>query len=385
VAERARHFRNQLLREASVATARTKRLKAAAVAGAVTLLAATGVLIGGGSPAGADVNSASGSAFGAFVSVAGLTVINQTGQASGSATLPATGYPLDTGSLLPVSIPGVLSIGVSNAGTQASGLGTHEGTVISNATVASVVVGPSAITLDAVTSSCTANGDGATGTTELVGATAGGNPLITSPLANTVIDVPGIATITLNEQTPFPDPHTPGVEDLEVNGAHIEVLPGVAGLAAVDIILAHSECHVAGPDVNQVTTTSTTGGGGSTTSNTGGGGSSTTSGGGGSSTTTGGDGSTTTTIAGFSSVTTIAGTPGGSIVAGVLARTGAFLSNAIVWAILVVFLGGIALLGSRGEVQTWPPKRSASRSGGPKRSGTSWPKNKPGSSKRRFF
>ncbi|MDQ6928421.1 MAG: hypothetical protein M3159_07125, partial [Actinomycetota bacterium] len=75
---------------------------------------------------------------------------------------------------------------------------------------------------------------------------------------------------------------------------------------------------------------------------------------------------------------------GGSVVAGALARTGAFLSNAFVWAILVVFLGGLALLGSRGEVQTWPPKRSAGRSRGPKRSGTSWPNNK-GRSNRRFF
>jgi hypothetical protein len=349
------------------------------------LLAATGLLVGGGTPASADVNSATGSAYGAFVTVAGITVINQTGQASGSATVPATGYPLDTGSLLPVSIPGVISVGVSNAGTQAFGLGTHGGTVISNATVASVNVGLSAITLDAITSDCTANGDGATGTTTLVGATAGGNPLVTSPLANTVVNIPGVATITLNEQIPFPDPHTPGVEDLVVNGLHAQVLPGIAGVAAVDIILAHSECHVAGPDVNLVTTTTppTTSGGSSTTA-----GVSTTSGG--SSTTSGTDtttvgGSTTTPDGGFSSVTTVASkTENASIVSGVLARTGAFLGNALVWAILVLFLGGLALLGSRGEVQTWPPKRSGSHSRH-KRSGTAWPKDKPGRSKRRFF
>jgi hypothetical protein len=346
-----------------VATAHKNKIKAAAAAGLVTLVAAFGML-GGGGPAGADVNAAAGNAYGASATLGGLSIISPTAFVSGSASVPATGYPLKTASAIPVAIDDIISLGVANAGTQASGLGTHAGTVISNASVASVRIGAGSITADAITSSCTANGDGATGHVEIVNATAGGSPLITTPVANTVINVPGVATITLNEEIPYPDPHTPGVEDLVVNGLHAQVLPGITGPSLLDVVLAHSECHVAGPDVNEVPTTTPTSApptsgptsapptsGGPTSAPPTSGGPNTTSAG--VSTTQGGG---AIIEGGTSSQTTIAVVAGG-IVSGVLARTGALLSNAMVWAILVLFLGGLALLGGRGEVQTWPPKR----------------------------
>jgi hypothetical protein len=376
-----------------MATARKRRLKAAAVAGAVTLVAATGALLGGGSPASAEVTTARGNAFGASASTTLLgNILPPTANVSNSASVPATGYPLTAASTLPITVPGVISIGVANGSTVSTNLGTHQGTVTSSASVAAVNVGISAVTADVISSTCTANGDGAVGSTQLVNAIAGGNPLLQTPLANTVINIPGIATVTLNEQIPFPDPHTPGVEDLIVNAVHVQLLPSVIGAPVVDIVLAHSECHVAGPDVNEVTTTPTTGGTG-TTATTNSTGTTATTNSTGTTATTNNTGTTATTnstggtvTTNISGVTTIpgGGTGGGSVVAGALARTGAFLSNAFVWGALVIFLGGLALLGSKGEVQTWPPKRSGRRHNGPKRSGSSWPNNR-GRSNRRFF
>ncbi len=372
-----------------MATARTRKMKAAGAAAAVGVTALA-MLVAGVQPAGAIVNSVSGDAFGALVRVDSLTPLaGPTAQVSGSATSPATGYGPFSGTAVPVVVPGILNVGAANARTEGGNLGTPSGFATSSASVANVVVGVSAITATAVSSTCTSSSNGSTGSTQLLTATAGGSPLLVTPLANTPISVPGVLTATLNEQIRT---DSPGNTSIVVNAIHIQLLPSLVGAPVVDIVLGHSACAASGPDVNEVTTTTTgggttttRGGGGTTTTTPGGGGTTTTSGGGGTTTTSGGGGTTTTpggggtTTTNFSGVTTVpgGGTPGGgSVVAGVLARTGAFLSNAFVWAALVVFLGGLALLGSKGEVQTWPPRRSSRRSYGPKRSGSSWPRKK---------
>ncbi|HUQ63747.1 MAG TPA: choice-of-anchor P family protein [Acidimicrobiales bacterium] len=391
-----------------MATARTKRRKAAVVAGVVTLLAASGMLINGGTPAGADVTALSGSAFG--IRTTGILPIGPTPLVVGIGAPVAYG-PLQD-STLGVSLPGpescpsvpvtnVLQVCAIDVYTQGfTNANPHLNHADSQAAVAGVAVGPSGSTLSltGVAATCRADGNDATGATTVVNSSIN-VPLVDGQIApNTIIPVGNLLVVRLNEQVKV---KVAGQNRIVVNAARISVL-GVGGDSLLEATIGQVICDATGPDVNEVTTSSTSapittsstvpcvGASCPTTSTTPpctGPNCPTTTTPSTAPPCTGADCPTTsTTNPNFSSVTTIAGTTGGgSIVAGVLARTGAFLSNALVWAILVVFLGGIALLGSRGEVQTWPPKRSASRNHGPKRSGTSWPKNKPGSSKRRFF
>ena len=122
------------------------------------------------------------------------------------ATEPTNSYGPISQSSLPVNVIGLLSIGVLNGFTRGDGVAAGDPTghfafAQSRASVADIVVGLGSLTIDAVESGCTSNGDGSTGFTELIGAVLGGNPLIQSPLPNTTVELPGILSIVLNEQT----------------------------------------------------------------------------------------------------------------------------------------------------------------------------------------
>ncbi len=247
------------MRRAHTGTRARTRLRAAALA-AVPLAA---ILVTTMSPtAQADVDSVSGSAYAAALNSSLLgQVIAPTPLVSGSATEPTNSFgPIDQ-STLPVDVIGLLHIGVLNGFTQGDGVAAgeptgHFGFAQSRASAADIVVGLGSLTIDAVESGCRSDGDGSTGFTELIGAVLGGNPLIQSPLPNTVVELPGILSIVLNEQTVS---NAPGSTSIQVRALHITVLPGLAGLlGVVDVIVGESNCAASGPDVNSTTTSSTT-------------------------------------------------------------------------------------------------------------------------------
>ncbi len=157
------------------------RMRAAALA-AIPLAA---ILVTTLSPsAQADVDAVSGSAYAASLNSSLLgQVIAPTPLVSGSATEPTNSYgPIDQSSL-PVNVIGLLHIGVLNGFTQGDGVAAGDPTghlafAQSRASAADIVVGLGSLTIDAIESGCTSNGDGSTGFTELVGAVLGGNPLI---------------------------------------------------------------------------------------------------------------------------------------------------------------------------------------------------------------
>jgi hypothetical protein len=243
----------------STRTRARTRLRAAALA-AIPLAAILATTVS--PPAQADVDSVSGAAYAAAVRSSLLgEVIAPTPFVSGTATEPTNSFgPIDQSSL-PVNIIGLLHIGVLNGLTRGDGVAAddpvgHFGFAQSRASAADIVVGLGSLTIDAVESGCTSNGDGSTGFTELVGAVLGGNPLITSPLPNTTVELPGILSIVLNEQTVH---NAPGSTAIRVRALHITLLPGLGGLlGVVDVVIGESNCAASGPDVNSTTTSSTT-------------------------------------------------------------------------------------------------------------------------------
>ncbi|MDQ4133477.1 MAG: choice-of-anchor P family protein, partial [Actinomycetota bacterium] len=244
-------------------TTGTRPLQARARALAVAMIVGgIGGLVLTATPATADVDTVSGAAYAASVNTTLLGQIVPPTPPGVAGTATEGGDPdFDTGlvSALPISVPGVLSVGVLNARTVGGNVEGEDpdASVTSFAEAANVVVGLGAITIDAVTAQCTSDDSGSTGTVQIVSGQAGGNPLVQSPAAGTVIELPGIARIVLNEQIRNDEP---GVgTSIIVNALHIELFPGIGGLPAVaDIIIGHVECAAFGPNVLVTTTVPTT-------------------------------------------------------------------------------------------------------------------------------
>ena len=240
-------------------TSRTSRIRAAALAG---IPIAAIVLATLAPSAQADVDSVSASAFAANLQSSLLgNVIPATPFNSGSATEPVDSFGPTQSSSLPVDVVGLLHVGVLNSRVEGGGVAAgepagHFGFSQARASVADVIVALGALSLDAIETQCKSDGTGSTGFTEIVGGVLGGNPLISSPIANTSLSVPGVLTVTLNEQTIA---NSVGSTSIRVRGAHVSVLPGLLSLVGVvDIVLAETNCAATGPDVNVVPTTTTT-------------------------------------------------------------------------------------------------------------------------------
>jgi hypothetical protein len=161
-------------------------------------------------------------------------------------TLPAEGGGPFTASSPAVTQP-LLTTGLVEVSTQGQGLGTHAGTATSSAEVASINIGETPIA-ESMAAQCTANGDGASGTTTLVGATIPGiGALPTNPAPNTPItsipDAEGI-TVVLNEQMITT---TLGSEaKITVRAFHVLFdTPDIDG----ELIIGEVTCGVIGPDV----------------------------------------------------------------------------------------------------------------------------------------
>jgi hypothetical protein len=201
----------------------------------------------------ADVDRVAGSATPLNI---GGTVPSPT--VSGSAAEPTDGYgPIGSGLLQSgvqcpsqglggvAPVPLVISVGLLEACTQGAGVAgdNHLGFSESSASVANVVLGTT--NLGVVTSECRADGNGARGSSTIVGQSG----LPTNPLPNTLPQLPaGLLSLVLNEQIVN---NTAGTATITVNAVHANIL-------GIDIIISQSVCEATGPNVN-VTTTTTAG------------------------------------------------------------------------------------------------------------------------------
>lgn len=227
-------------------------MKGRAVAVVLTAMLCVGLAMA--APASADVTDVSGS--GAFGESVNVTVLGTGSVSSGptpAVTLPSGGGGPVTDSLANVNLAGVLTTGVLNVSTQGSNLGSHQGTSTSSAQVngttllaalAPALGGDPLLTADVISSTCTSNGDGSSGSSNLVGLEIAGNGGAVTPPPNTTIDVLGAISITLNEQIVN---NSPGETSITVNAVHVRL--NLDGLASGDVILSQSRCRAAGPDV----------------------------------------------------------------------------------------------------------------------------------------
>ena len=217
---------------------------------AVVLAAVLCVGIAMAAPAAADVTDVSGSgAFGESVNVNVLGTGSVTSGPTPTVTLPAGGGGPFSDSLANVNLPGVLTTGLLKVSTQGSNLGSHSGTSTSSAQVngttllaalAPALNGSPLLTADFISSQCTSNGDGSSGSSNLVALNIAGNPVNATPPPNTTIDLLGAITITLNEQIVS---NAPGDTSITVNAVHVRL--NLDGLASGDVILSQSRCRAA--------------------------------------------------------------------------------------------------------------------------------------------
>lgn len=194
--------------------------------------------VGTAGAAGADIISISGGASGASVNVLGGTIVLP---ATPSVTLPPGGHQSQLG----VSVPGILSAGVLNVGSQGS-TGPN-GSASSQASVANASVLPPVLSAAALTSQCSSSEVGTGGSSSLLGANVAGNPVAVNPGPNTEIPLI-IGNLALNEQQGGPN-------NIRVRAAHASTVAG-------DVVLAESACGVTlGGNVASSTAAQATGAG----------------------------------------------------------------------------------------------------------------------------
>jgi hypothetical protein len=192
----------------------------------------------------ADVTEVSGGAFGESVDVRLLNAVPVTSGPLPSVTLPSSGaQPAITASVLSASVPGLLSAGVLNASTEGRNLGTHDGFATSSASVADVNALAGRITATVIGSECTSNGDGSTGSSTLTNVNILGAPVNVNTPPNTVISLPGVGSVTINEQIRTDEAQSTSIV---VRAIHVR-LNGLLGSG--DVIIAESRCGAKGPDV----------------------------------------------------------------------------------------------------------------------------------------
>ena len=217
------------------------------------------------SSAKADVDSVEGVATGVVVTgFLGAIPPTPTVALSADETSPPAALGPFTGTAASTSLtgfPGLFSTGALSVSTSAVNLAgeNHAGRVEARAVVQNVNAGAGMATAISITSACTAGGDGSTGTTVIVGGMLNGQPFANgTPAPNTVVDVPGIGTVTLNEQVRN---DVAGVASITVNAVHARYASGPGGILpsgqSAEAIIGQVLCRAVGPDVNVPTTTTT--------------------------------------------------------------------------------------------------------------------------------
>jgi hypothetical protein len=165
--------------------------------------------------------------------------------ATPSVALPATGSAMVTDSRAAVTVPGLLSAAIAT--TSAQGALGAAGSGRSTADVTGLVVGNAlvtALTADAVSSSCTSNEAGSSGDTTVAGLWVLGTPLAVATAPNTTLDVPGVGTLHVNEQTAAGAAPS---SSITVTALRLEL--DVPGLATGEIVVGRSVCGVTGTGV----------------------------------------------------------------------------------------------------------------------------------------
>jgi len=213
----------------------------------------------------ADVDSVQGAATGVIVSgfLGAIPPTPTVALAADESSPPAALGPF-TGSGAATSLaafPGLFSTGALSVATSAGRLAgeDHTGFVEARAMVQNVDAGAGMATATSIASSCNAGGDGSTGTTVIQGGLLNGQPFGNgTPTPNTVVDVPGIGTVTLNEQV---HSDVAGSASMTVNAVHARYASGPGGILpagqSADAIIGQVVCRAVGPDVNLPTTTTT--------------------------------------------------------------------------------------------------------------------------------
>lgn len=222
----------------------TRGVRTGAAAAVVALIGAA-VTLGMPSPASAHVTSVGGGAFGAQVGVTVLIPPPVTLGPVPAVTLPSGGGAPLTATLASINVAGLLTTGVLDVSTSGGNLDSHDGFATSTAQVAGVAALVDVLTADVVSSTCTSNGDGSSGSTTLAGASIKGlGALDVNPAPNTTIPVLGVGSIILNEQT---QTNVVGsTSSITVTAIHVHI---DAVLLQGDIYIAQSRCQVNGPDV----------------------------------------------------------------------------------------------------------------------------------------
>jgi len=195
-------------------------------------------------PASADVTSVAGGAFGLSAAVT-VPVTGALALApSPSVTLPTTGGGPITRTVAKATVGTLASTGVLTVSTSGDSQISHGRTTRSSATVDALNIG-GRLGASTVTSRCTSNGDGSTGSTTLAGVT--GIVTATVPAPNTVVQLPGVGSVTLNEQIVTSQPGA--TSSITVNAVDVRIDPALLAGTSGQIIVGQSRCGALGPDV----------------------------------------------------------------------------------------------------------------------------------------
>jgi len=228
------------------------------------------VLVQASPAAGLDVHSVTGSAAGVSVTgdlgvIAPTPTVALTADETSSPSALGPFMATTTSTNLPTSLPfNVLSTGALTVSTSAVDVAgaSASGSVEAQALVQNVVLGPSFATASSIASECTADGNGVTGSTTIQGGVLNGVPFppTPNPAPNTVVAVPGLGTVTLNEQVPTSVTNPMGTTSrLVVNAVHARFESGGGGILpqnqSAEAVIAQVVCGAAGSDTPPSTTT----------------------------------------------------------------------------------------------------------------------------------
>jgi hypothetical protein len=203
-------------------------------------------LAGGRGGSSTSGNSVSGEAYGAFVDVSLLGTAQANVGKAPRVVLPPSGG-MEKEQVAKIGVPGALvseTLTVITTGAIGSGVASAQ----SSSTVEQVNVLNGLVTASLVVaiSSSTGNGSSATSRADgsiLVGLVVNGKPLgDLSPASNTVIGIPGVGSVILNEQIRASDGSRSTA--LTVNMIHV-ALDGALGTGDVIVASAHSDVNFA--------------------------------------------------------------------------------------------------------------------------------------------
>ena len=232
----------------------------------LTAVATIALAVVPASPAHADVDSVQSQATGVHVTgfLGSVGPVPAVAAAVDETSPPGPFGPLtDTspGVSLP-SFPSLFSTGplaVATSGANVDG-DNHAGFVEARAIAQNVNAGAGIATASLIGASCFAGADGSMGSTVIRDGLLNGQPFGNNPAPNTVVDVPGIGTVTLNEQV---QADVAGRSMITVTAVHARYAGGAFGGIVpmgqeADAVIARVHCQASGPDVLTPPTTPTT-------------------------------------------------------------------------------------------------------------------------------